>query len=403
MEIISDAEGRQKAMVMADALLALPLSLMSAIQGKALRPLLAHITGLSETRIAKGNLGALSPAAQRRVTAHVRQQAIQEGQRNGLSVDEMESRFLALKEIEQEPWEVCAVMLMVREAHMIPHARSVGRDYGRRLKALFEDAEADRFDAFREKLHPAVTCESFEHLGAVVTDRLERYRAAHMAASTWGEILPVFKSAVELWLFDFFAAMDSEWGRLYLGAMKPAPYFLWVAPMTDLPVGQGKVDLKSRRNIVYLPVRRLLQLSHVLMQRAYRKAWPSQPVGRSLLAIDADQTEAVIGSYFDGTKVLRQEDYLAMWRAMYQSLSGKVSEADEPTPPMALLHVALLWQRFFVKRGPGSKLDTFMILDEALYRACWQRHLDALVDQPATEAHDWPDWLVNQSLSPSST
>lgn len=35
MEIISDAEGRQKAMVMADALLALPLLLMSAIQGGA--------------------------------------------------------------------------------------------------------------------------------------------------------------------------------------------------------------------------------------------------------------------------------------------------------------------------------------------------------------------------------
>ena len=120
-----------------------------------------------------------------------------------------------------------------------------------------------------------------------------------MAASTWSEILPVFKDAVELWLFDFFAAMDAEWGRLYFGSMKPVPYFLWVAPMTDLPLGRGKVDLKSRRNIVYLPVRRLLQLSHVLMQRAYRKAWPSRPVGRSLLAIDTDQTEALIGSYFD--------------------------------------------------------------------------------------------------------
>lgn len=403
MEIISDAEGRQKAMVMADALLALPLLLMAAIQGKALRPLLAKMTGLSETRIAKGNLGSLSPATQRRVAAHAREMAFQEGRRNGLSAEEMELRLAELKDLEREPWELFAVMLMVREVKMISYARSVGRNHGRRLRALFEDAEADRFDAFREKLHPAAACEPFEHLGAVVTDRLERYRAAHMAAGTWGGILPVFKTAVELWLFDFFAAMDAEWGRLYLGAMKPAPYFLWVAPMTDLPVGQGKVDLKSRRNIVYLPVRRLLQLSHVLMQRAYQKAWHSQPVGRSLLAIDADQTEAVIGSYFDGTKALRQGDYVAMWQAMYQRLSGNVSEADEPTPPMALLHVALFWQRFFIKRGTGSKLDTFMILDEALYRACWQRHLDALVDQPATETHDWPDWLVNQSLSPSST
>jgi hypothetical protein len=403
VEIISDAEGRQKAMVMADALLALPLLLMAAIQGKALRPLLAKMTGLSETRISKGNLGSLSPATQRRVSAHAREMAFQEGRRNGLSAEEVELRLAELKDLEHEPWELFAVMLMVREVHMIPHARSVGRDYGRLLSALFEDAEADRFDAFREKLHPAVTCEPFEHLGAGVTDRVERYRAEHMAASTWGGILPVFKSAVELWLFDFFAAMDAEWGRLYLGAMKPAPYFLWVAPMTDLPVGQGKVDLKSRRNIVYLPVRRLLQLSHVLMQHAYRKAWPSQPVGRSLLAIDADQTEAVVGSYFDGTKALRQEDYVAMWHAMYQRLSGNVSEADEPTPPMALLHVALLWQRFFIKRGPGSKLDAFTIMDESLYRACWQRHVDVLEDQPATETHDWPGWLVNQSLSPSST
>jgi hypothetical protein len=403
VEIISDAEGRQKAMVMADALLALPLLLMAAIQGKALRPLLAKMTGLSETRIAKGNLGSLSSATQRRVAAHAREMAFQEGRRNGLSAEEMELGLAELKDLEREPWELFAVMLMVREVHTIPHARSVGRDYGRRLRALFEDAEADRFDAFREKLHPAVTCEPFEQLGAVVTDRLERYRSAYMAASTWGEILPVFKAAVDLWLFDFLAAMDAEWGRLYFDTMKPAPYFLWVAPMTDLPVGQGKVDLKSRRNIVYLPVRRLLQLSHVLMQRAYRKAWPSKPLGRSLLAIDADQTEAAIGSYFDGTKALGQEDYVAMWQAMYQRLSGNVSEADEPTPPMALLRVALLWQRFFITRGPGSKLDAFMILDEALYRACWQRHLDALVDQPATETHDWPDWLVNQSLSPSST
>jgi hypothetical protein len=399
--VVGGATERQKAIALLDALLGMPLTLVSALKGKALRPVLADITGLSDTRIAKGNLDALSVASQRRVAAHAREQALDEGRRNGLSSEEVESRLSDFQALGSEPWELFAVLLMVREVGKIPHARAVGRKYGRQLAALLEDAKADRFDAFRDKLNPAAVYDVLTQPDDDGAERLQRYRLACEAAKTWGTMLPLLSEAMEIWWLDFFAAMDAEWGQLFFDRVRPAPYFLWVAPMTPLPAS-GDTAIKSRRNIVYLPVRRLLQLSHAMMERKYLGAWPEQPVGRAVLARDSDRPEDLIGNYFDGTKILRVGDYLHIWREMYQRLSGKKSDADCPTEPMALLHVALLWQRLLVKTGSGMKWKSFIILDEGLYRACWRRHLCALVGQPSTEVHDWPEWMLNQSLSSSS-
>lgn len=400
--VVSDATGRQRAMALLEGFLSLPLILVAAIKGKALRPVLAEVTGLSETRIAKGNLDALTGAAQRRVAAHAREQAIEEGRRNGLSFEEVESRLEALQDLISDPWELFAVMLMVREVEKIPHSHAVGRKYGRRLAALLDDAKADRLDDFLGRLSPLVVCDELVQRELIDEAQLEQYRVAFAAATTWESALTLLSDVLEIWLLDFFASMDAEWGQLFFGQMRPAPYFLWVAPQTPLPAS-GKTEIKSRRNILYQPVRRLLQLSHALMETKCLGVWPDQPVGRAALGRDADLTEELIGNYFDGTKILRIGDYLHIWRAMYQRLSGKKSEVDCPAVPMALLHVALLWQRLLVKTGTGMKLKSFIILDEKLYRACWRRHLSAVAGQTSTEVHDWPEWMVNQSLTSSST
>jgi hypothetical protein len=402
MATVMDAEERQQIIGVLNALLALPMILASAVKGKALRPLLAEVTGLSETRIAQGNLDALSAATQRRITAHTREYALEEGRRIGLTSKEVESWILELQDFGSEPWELFAVLLMVRESGRIPYARSFGRHYGSQLRALLDDVKADRFDAFREKLSSKAVCDVLDQLDTTSVGRLEGYRIAFEAATSWETARPLMREAVDLWMLNFFAAMDAEWGTLFFGAMRPAPYFLWVAPMASLAV-HGEPERKTRRNIVYRPVRRLLQFSHALMERKCLGAWPSQPVGRVAFGRDSDRTQEWIGNYFDGTKILRKGDYLQMWSEMYQRLSGENSDDDSPTPPMALMHVALLWESLLVMKRPGMKLDAFIILDEALYRACWRRHLSDLAGQPSGRVHDWPEWMINQSLSSSST
>jgi hypothetical protein len=399
--VASEENARQKSVVLLDALLCLPLILVSAIKGKKLRPMLAEMTGLSETRIARGNLDRLSAAAKRRVALYARAQAIEEGRRNGLSSEESESRISLSEELSNDPWELFAWLLMYCEADKIPYGRIVGRSHGRTVLSLFEAAKGEHFEAFRSGLRPELIEEILvrgEHAGQI---QLERYQAAFESATTWECLFPLLSIATEVWLLDFLSAMDAEWGLLFFGRIRPAPYFLWVAPMTPISIDSESV-IKTRRNLLHLPARRLLQFSHALMVGKFRGAWPAKPAGRALLGLDTDRPEALIGNYFDGTKILRVADYLQMWNEMYQRLSGKTSDADCPPEPMAMLHVALLWQRLLVETESGMKLKSFTILNEKLYQALWRSHLSQLVGQPSSDVYDWPDFLVNQSLSPSS-
>lgn len=132
----SDLSHRLKVIALLDASLSLSLVLTAAMKGQKLKPFLAEMTGLSDTRISQGNLDKLSGTKQRRIERHARQQAIEEGRRNGLSSEQLEANIAALQALNLGPWEVFALILMARDVGKIPHSLSIGRAYGNHLSAL---------------------------------------------------------------------------------------------------------------------------------------------------------------------------------------------------------------------------------------------------------------------------
>lgn len=228
---------------------------------------------------------------------------------------------------------------------------------------------------------------------------LEKYTQEFDLAHDWEALLPLLGKIIEIWLWDFLAAMDAEWGLNYFPGMASQPYFLWMAPRTPL-ARQETMEIKSKRNIVYHPVRRLLEFSHAFMVRSKLRHWPDQPVGRKELGLDSDTTEALIGGYFDGTKLMRVKDFEHIWYQMYKRMPTRdgIVIAECPVEPLTLVHTALPFQRLLVRAGATKNSKTFVILDEVSYRTCWARHLGVVSSQPKTGVVDWPEWWLSCSL-----
>jgi len=390
-----DDEARRQIRLMIEALGELALRLNSAQAGMALLPFLEKITGLSDTRLAKGNLDNMRPSTRARVMEHARQHAHQVGQSNGLAEQEIEERLARLSAMSIGPLGLLCLQIAPVNPDLLPYTLALAADYDKHLEELGSFAKDDRFIDFKETFLD-------------VNSRLNasghpEVHTALQAATDWSSIFHVWNKVALTWLGDLISALDAEWGRLYFKRMKSMPYFLWVAPKTKLRMTEGASLPGRRRSLVDSPVRRLLELSYALTLFAYKQEWPSKKAGPSEIGKAADRTEATISNFMDGTKVLREGDYLQIWEALCRSASGARSDFDVPDMPTAIFNIALLWQDLLIKTDSKKRLTGFIVLDERSYTSKWEQHIKLLPDQATSRKVAWPEAAINQSSSASPT
>ncbi len=164
-----------------------------------------------------------------------------------------------------------------------------------------------------------------------------------------------------------FATLDAEWGAQYFGSLLPQPVLLWLAPEVDL-CADGKL---SRRNGIRRPVRKLLELSFVLAERAHSRTWPSKAPGRGELGKALELADAHVGNYFDGTRKMTLKAFGTWWQMMTNAMAQRFRKDLDMPAPMMLARVGLLWQGYWVKEDAG-KLRAVILLDQADHRRRWQ-------------------------------
>ena len=116
-----DDEARRQIRLMIEALGELALRLNSAQAGMALLPFLEKITGLSDTRLAKGNLDNMRPSTRARVMEHARQHAHQVGQSNGLAEQEIEERLARLSAMSIGPLGLLCLQIAPVNPDLLPY------------------------------------------------------------------------------------------------------------------------------------------------------------------------------------------------------------------------------------------------------------------------------------------
>jgi len=383
-----------------------PLANLGLIHGKSFRPWLTEFTGLSAGRIAQGNLEKVRPSKIKQIQKNATAWTHEQGKKRGWSADEV-SALIANppKKCDGDTglWASWIKSMEVQDTIRLPYAIARALQADELLRSLIDACSNRNIDKFKQ-----IVSENNNRIGQPNHNATIGHTAPDSsgvkwnAISEWSELGPVLTNLLESLVFDIYTALDAEWGCQYFQAMRPMPLFLWVAPRIneDWDINGGS---KPSKNLIHRPIRRLLELSHALVHVHYQKCWPSVPTGRSQLGNAIDLSDTLIGNYFDGTKKLTLRDYFNVWQALCRHFSpANRDPVDFPSCPVPLGIMAITWQETLIRNSSESKLNSFVLIDEGDYKSRWQRHRINGAGQPSSGDVDWPDWLLNQSVSSDS-
>jgi hypothetical protein len=398
----SELNGRSRVKQLLDVLNQFPIMNLAKIFGKSNRSFLSEITGLSVSRIAKGGLDALRPSTARRVEAYASAWGHSKAKEKGWNEEDFSSYIATIPKMRNggtAGWATWVYSLQYPDHLLLPLTISCALEIDELIFSLsnaFNINDCQTFSQAILEMSDSNYEKSLLRSSAEYTEK-EIWVKAWRSAADWDAIGPLLSQVVDNILIGLYAALDVEWARQYLQIMVPMPIFLWLAPRVneDLDLDSGT---KVTRNLIYRPVRRLLEFSHALAHWHYRKHWPKAPAGRSELGRALGLSDADVGNYFDGTRKLTIVAYQSYWIALCRHF-GPLSQLSEmPICPNPLGVVAITWQWMLIITTDESKFKSAHLLDEENYKRQWQGHRNYWPEQASSDDVAWPDWLLDQSL-----
>lgn len=377
-----------------------PLIQLASQSGKGIRPFLTEITGLSPARIAQGNLDKIRPSTTVKIVAFTSTLQKNLAKAKGWSDQEFDTHIAAIPRMRNGNFGPLSSWI---HGMKIPGVNSLPLTSGHALKIdeliqlLSQAFDANDCTAFTQ----AILAMDANELNLVHTPEeesdVESIREDWRAAKNWDAVGALLPNLAENLLIDIYAALDAEWSGWYFPGSTPTPVFLWVAPRVNENFDPSSGALPSR-NLVYRPVRRLLEFSYAVVHCHYKGRWPDKPVGRSELGLAIVSADSEIGNYFDGTCNLTLATFQNLWRSLCRHFDKNTKESKGIICPTPLAAVAIAWQRLLMETTNKQKFKSAHLLDEADYTRRWLKHRNSWPEKPPSGEFGWPDWLLNQSL-----
>lgn len=393
-ELLSE-EARKKVQLACDLLLQLPLQWGALLQGVNPKRYLAEVTGISQSRIAEGSLDQLRPSTVARAVEHSRRVTRERAIESGWRESEFDEALASAPRLSDGLPSQLGGMFHVgftSDGCVLEQTTNLAIALEELVVQLSNAAKADAWQDAR--------------LAALVFLQTRAWQESHSAlqltgleaAAGWQEV-HFFLDRLLMDAFEgVFVTLDAEWSAQYFHSLQPQPVLLWLSPEVHLD-SQGKL---ARRNGIRRPIRKLLELTLAIAERAYSGRWPNRPPGRSAVGHILDQSDAHAGNYFDGTRKLSINAFETWWHRLTVETQRKFGKAKPLTAPLMLARVALLWQGFWVKEASGRP-RSFIVLDEVEYRRRWQAIRRRLSARFPEGQCSWPEWLTAERLSSRST
>ena len=258
------------------------------------------MTGLSPSHLRRGKSSKLREATEHRALETAKQWGRNNLTENGWSDAEINIHMeTAPSNIIGEPRPYADFIhgLQVPGEYELPLTIAFAEEVDKLVIRLLEAHNADDLEEFKQAIIGCNWGDGIPRLIAdqqVVDQQLEPLRAA----SDWGAVLSTVENEFFNMLLYYFAALDAEYGLIHFKEFQPRPLFLLVMPKMNPQTKLDSLDKLPRRNLVYQPVRRLLELSHALMVWIRDGRWPDKPVGRKELGEVLDLTDQYIGNFF---------------------------------------------------------------------------------------------------------
>jgi hypothetical protein len=385
----------------------LPLAHIVHLHGKGVRPFLADITGLSPARIAQGNLDKIRPSTAIKIASSSNAWAHNWTKKQGWSDQDFDTHIAAMPLLSNgNPASLASWIYGMRrpDIHSLPLTITHTLKTDELIHSLSIAFDANDCAAFTQEILTMAASEYERSFVRTPAEQIEMKSEldAWRAARDWDAIGALFTKVADNLLLDIYAALDAEWGGWYFQAATPKPVFLFINPQMnkdiDMSLGTFSSGTIPSRNLVYRPVRRLLELSYAVLHCNYKGHWPDEPVGRKELGQAIDLADSHIGNYFDGTRNLTLTAFQNIWQSLCRNFAKNSKEPEGVICPAPLAVVAIAWQHMFIQNTNEHKLKSVFMLDETDYTRRWQHHRNCWADQLTSGDFDWPVWLLNKSL-----
>lgn len=404
---VQETTGRDAVRQKLEALTIFPLASIGLARGKTWRPFFTEITGLSVGRITQGKIDKIRPSTLKRVQENSIAWAFEQGKKRGWTTEDLSVQMAAIPiKIDGKvgSWASWIKSMELPDLIHLPLSIALALKADELLQSLIDACNQDDIEKFKREICTHKECSNqTNRIGhAEPASKPRSDDAEWIIPSDWNEVSVILDNWLEYILLDIYTGLDAEWGSQYFSAANPMPFFLWIAPRINenWNIQSGPVPSK---NLIYRPARRLLELSYSVVHRHYRKFWPSAPVGRSELGKALQISDAHVGNYFDGTRKLTLSAYNSYWQAMCKHFSSDHHKPEySPICPIPLAFLAITFQETLIKNTSENKLKSFTLLDEDDYKRRWECHRRRWDIQPSPVEVDWPDWLLNQSVSSDS-
>lgn len=368
-----------------------PLVLMTWLEGKALGPFLAELTGLSTSRFRSGNGLILRESTLRKVRANAEKRTMESVLKNSGCEEQVVEYFKSAPSAranQPRPYADFIYALEIAGSVKLPLTIAFAEEVDCLANSIAIAYQADDLDSFKVAI---AGCNWGEGVSRPIAEEKEGERrfAALNATTNWDEAFAELADFPDNVFICLLAALDAEHGSTFFTRFKPRPLFLLVAPKLNPAFDPNALDKTPRRNLVYRPVRRLLELSHALMFWARHKRWPAKPVGRKALGEAIGLDDRSIGNLFDGTRNLTATSFDSMWRSMSKSVANSA-----PFPaPVPLMLAAICWQNGLITRYPNQKLRSVAVLNDDYYTYYWTWHRQRWASLLCQGTEGWPTWL----------
>ena len=402
------------------ALSLMPLHGLAEGRNQSIPSLLHEVTGLSKARISKGNLDAIRPSTQAKVDRHLEELLQEQFKGDPEGLQSFRSKIAAApatRSGEQAPLAGWVHQIEFQPWIPLPITKGVALTIDELLEALLTCCRDDDLRGFKSVL----LAHFGRHEQAVHAIRLmvgepapENELETLQAIADWEQAHNWTRNLLEQLYWDLISSLDAEWNSHYFAGRQTKPLF----PLVKVRPQEGLLEsmkVKSRRNIFFKPVRRLLEFLYALTFYFRYKRWPTKaPTPKTLAEIlyrpgsRELAEECLISNYFDGTTNVTLDLVLEHWEQLVQHFMPARLESERPNAPLPMIMLALQWQNLLVQ----DKGRSFLMPDMKRYEAIWSLRRGQWADlqaqqdagfpkagQPAWEAIDWPEWSFSQSSS----
>lgn len=392
----------------------MPFHSLAEGRNQSMRSLFQELTGLSKSRIAKGNLDAIRPSTQKKIEAY--QQCWMEEHFK----DDPEAFARAREQVATSPrTRSGANAPLAGWVHWFEHLPDCPLPISKAVALVADDLVEELLTACQADDLAAVkqtVLQHFEHHGqaARIGDEPlampppEAELAAWQSMENWEQAEKLTRTLVEHLYLDLICAFDAEWSSEYFLGRQCLPLF----PLVMVRPQDGLLETKkiaSRKNVIYRPSRRLLEFLYALVFHIRRKRWPANSPSPKALAAALGMDTVMVNNYFDGSRKLTLDLAYDYWVHLYQHFLPDKKVGERVVPPFPMIMLALHWQTLLVQDNG----KTFILLDQEKYNTLWpyrrrqwevqqaERYKDrSKAGHPKPEPIEWPGWMkVNQSSS----